>query len=48
MWNELRKLDKIDKRVHGKFKYGKTLAEVEKQMDIKELEEQQPTLFDFI
>lgn len=48
MWNELRKLDKIDKRIHGKFKYGKTLAEIEKEMDIKEWEEQQPTLFDFI
>jgi hypothetical protein len=48
MWNELRKLDKIDKRIHGKFKYGKTLAEIEKEMDIKERNDKQPTLFDFI
>ena len=30
------------------FKYGKTLEQVEREMDIKEWEEQQPTLFDFI
>ena len=30
------------------FKYSKTLEQVEKEMDIKEWEEQQPTLFDFI
>ena len=47
MWNGLRELDKIDKRIQDKFKYGKTLEQVEREMDIKELEEQQPTLFDF-
>lgn len=30
------------------FKYSKTLEQVEREMDIKEWEEQQPTLFDFI
>jgi hypothetical protein len=39
MWNELRKLDKIDKRIHGKFKYGKTLEQVERKMDILEWHE---------
>lgn len=36
MWNELRELDKIDKRIHGKFKYGKTLEFIEAQMDAEE------------
>lgn len=40
MWNELRELDKIDKRIHGKFKYGKTLQEVEKEMDKYEWEQE--------
>lgn len=46
MWNELRELDKIDKRIHGKFKYGKTLQEVEREMDLKEWNDKQPKLFD--
>lgn len=40
MWNELRKLDDIDKRIHGKFKYGKTLQEVEQEMDKYEWEQE--------
>ena len=47
MWNELRKLDKIDKRIHGKFKYGKTLAEIEKEMDAKEEMDRRQLWFDF-
>lgn len=39
MWKELRKLDKIDKRIHGKFKYDKTLQEVEREMDALEWNE---------
>lgn len=37
LWNELRSLDKIENRIHGKFKYGKTLQQVEKEMDAKEI-----------
>lgn len=48
LWNGLRELDTIEGRVQNAFKYGKTLAEIEKEMDAKEWEEQQPTLFDFI
>lgn len=36
LWNGLRELDTIKGRVHDKFKFGKTLREIEKEMDDKE------------
>lgn len=47
MWNELRQLDKIENRIHEKFKYGKTLEEVEKEMDAKEEMDRCQLCFDF-
>lgn len=40
LWNGLRELDKIPNRVQNAFKYGLTLAEVERKMDIIEWQEQ--------
>ena len=48
VWEQLRELSKTPNLCSYGFKYGKTLEQVEREMDIKEWEEQQPTLFDFI
>lgn len=39
LWNGLRELDNIKNRSHDKFKYGKTLQQVEKEMDALEWNE---------
>ena len=39
LWQGLRELDKAKNRCHPYFKYGKTLQEVEKEMDAYELNE---------
>ena len=46
LWEELKKLDLLENRVSNYFKYDKTLADIEKEMDIKEWNDKQPKLFD--
>ena len=46
LWNELRELSFTPNLCSYGFKYGKTLQEVEMQMDAYEFKHSQPTLFD--
>lgn len=48
LWDELRELSKTPNLCSCRFKYTKTLEEVEKEMDAKEYMDSQPTLFDFL
>lgn len=46
LWNKLRELSHTPNLCSYGFKYGKTLQEVELQMDAYEFKHSQPTLFD--
>lgn len=47
LWNELRELSKTPNICSYGFKYGKTLEQVEKEMDAKELNDKLQLRFDF-
>lgn len=47
LWNKLRELSLTPNLCSYGFKYGKTLQEVELQMDAYEFKNSQPTLFDY-
>ena len=45
MWEQLRELSKTPNLCSYGFKYGKTLEQVEREMDAREWNDSQPTLF---
>lgn len=47
IWEQLRELSRMPNLCSYGFKYGKTLAEVEREMDLKEWIDKQPKLYNF-